>query len=1098
MGIRLARPKLAALALTFSAIFSVSSPPLLRGQAVAIAEVSGIATDQSGSAVAGAQITITQTDKQTVRTTVTDSGGRYVLPNLAVGPYRLQVQAKGFKDYQQTGIVLQVGNNVQINVALQIGSLTETVEVQAAAAMVETTQTSVSQVIDTRRINDLPLNGRQATQLVLLSGAAVQAPGGGMTGSKNYFSSTTISVGGGQANGTAYLLDGGDNTDNMTNVNLPFPFPDALQEFSVETSALSARFGTHPGATVNVVTKSGGNQFHGDMFEYLRNGNVNARNFFAPRHDTLKRNQFGGDIGGRIIKDKLFFFGGLQITRQRSDPPSTIAHVLTPAALAGDFSTLASGPCQSGGKGVQIKSPAGVNYTNNQIPISTFNPAALKLATTHVPVSSDPCGVITFGIPTTGDEEQAIGRIDWVQSSSHSLFGRYFLTQYKNPPVYDGTNLLTTTQPGNFERVQSITIGDNYTFGPTTLNSFHAGFTRRRDNRGPAPNQISPRDIGINIYAAVPNFLLATVTNFFAVGCGTCAPGHFNVNTFQLADDVSLIRGRHELAFGANFVRAQNNLISGFNENGTFTFNGSVTGFGLADYILGRPNDFQQSNPTPDDLRQSMISLYVQDTFRMSSRLTLNAGVRWTPLLPNTDKYDRGNYFNFPAFAAGQTSTVYRNAPPGLFFFGDQGFSRSLWKSSLANFGPRAGIAWNPHGDGRDTLRVGGAIIYDTTEAYFDERKTTNPPYGGAIQIPTPVGGFSNPYQGYDGGSPFPPGATVTFPTAGVYINMPHDTQPTYMAQWNVSYQRQFAGNWLASATYIGNKTTHLWVGSEVNPAVYTGSGATTTNTNQRRILYLQNPDKGKFYASINQADEGSNAHYNALLLSLQHRFSHGFTVLSNYTDSNCVSDFDFTGELGSSPNSVPFNRSADRGACGFDIRHVFNTSVVATSSVKRGGPWVNRLLSDWQLAPIIRAISGAPFTVTTGADNSRTGLNNDRPVQVLLNPYAKAGVQWTNPAAFIPNPIGTFGNVGRFALRGPGALNFDLSLSRIFAIKERLRVEGRFEAFNIINHTNFVGAITQTGQTALGTNLGNTPTFGKFQSANDPRILQFAMKLHF
>ncbi len=247
----------------------------------------------------------------------------------------------------------------------------------------------------------------------------------------------------------------------------------------------------------------------------------------------------------------------------------------------------------------------------------------------------------------------------------------------------------------------------------------------------------------------------------------------------------------------------------------------------------------------------------------MSPRITVNAGLRWEPTLPNTDKYGRGTYFDFGAFAAGQTSSVYENAPPGLFFVGDSGFSRSLWDRHLANFAPRLGLVWNPHGDGRDTFRIGGAILFDTTEIFFDERKTTNPPYGGSIDIPTPAGGFTDPYLNYPGGSPFPPGANVTFPRAGVYINMPRTTRPTYLAQWNVSYQRQFARNWLASITYLGNKTTHLWVGSEVNPAVF-GPGATTSNTNQRRMLYRQNPVAGAYYASINQADEGSNAHYNA------------------------------------------------------------------------------------------------------------------------------------------------------------------------------------------------------------------------------------------
>ncbi len=362
---------------------------------------------------------------------------------------------------------------------------------------------------------------------------------------------------------------------------------------------------------------------------------------------------------------------------------------------------------------------------------------------------------------------------------------------------------------------------------------------------------------------------------------------------------------------------------------------------------------------------------------------------------------------------------------------------------------------------------------------------------------------------------------------------MPRNTQPTYMAQWNASYQRQFAGNWLATISYIGNKTTHLWVGSEINPAVYIpgncvagqygltkdGACSQTSNTESRRVLILRNP-KGAAYGSINQADEGSNAHYEALVLSLQHRFGQGFTLLTNYTNSVCVSDFDFTGELGGSPNSQPFNRGADRGPCNFDIRHVFNTSMVAVSTVKGGNPWVNRLLSNWQLAPIIRAISGRRFSVTTGSDRSLTGMGNDRPIQIAPNAYAtssncplatQACVAYLAPSpgqsptgagvAFNPSPLGTFGNSGRNALQGPGALNVDVTLSRTFTIRERLRLEARFEAFNVINRANFDNPSTALSSSTFGliTNTAGAPGGSLLlPSIGDPRILQFALKLHF
>ncbi len=1078
-------------------------------QSVAVAQVSGTVTDSTGAVIANAPIVMTETDKDVNHTAVSDTSGHYVFPNLPVGPYRLEVKVPGFKDYLQSGIELVVDNNIVINVAMQVGTINERVEVKASAGMVETKENAVSAVVDQQRINELPLNGRQATQLILTLGAAAYADSGD-TGSKTFYSATRISVAGGQGNGTAYLLDGADNTDAMSNVNMPFPFPDALEEFSVDTSAVSSRFGTHPGATVNVVTKSGSNALHGDLFEYLRNGDLNARNFFALQRDSLKRNQFGGTVGGKIITDKLFFFGGYQGTRNRSNPPASIAHIPTAAALNGDFSTLASGSCQSSGKALTLTNPVtGKPFPNNQIPAAMLNPVALTIASKYLPVgSADPCGKVTYGIPVTGDEDQVIGRVDWARSSKQSVYGRYFIDDYQNPPTFNGSNLLTTTAPGNFERAQSATIGDTYTFGPGTVNSVHLTFNRIRDNRGPTNQAINPTLLGVNMYSAVPNFLLLSISNYFNTFCGTCAPGHFNVTSYQVADDVDVIRGRHEMAFGFNLIRIQNNTISGFDENGTFTFNGSVTGNGLADFLIGRPNDFQQTNPTPDDLRQWVMSFYAQDSFRVSPHFTFNYGLRWEPTFSDPDKYGRGDSFSLPGFFSNTHSTVHPQAPAGLFFKGDPGIPAAMWNGHKANFAPRMGVVWDPHGDGRDTLRAGAAILYDSTETWFNERETTNPPFGNNIDVPTPAGGFSNPWQGYPGGNPFPQHGNLLFPTAGVYVNMPLNPKPTYVAQWNVTYQRQVARDWLASASYLGNETDHIWITHETNPAEFLGPGSTTANTNKRRLLYLLNPTLGAAYSSIDTTDDGAVAHYEALLLSLQHRFSNHFEMLTNYTDSYCLSDYDFGAALATPANSQPFNRHADWGPCSSDTRHIFNLSLVAQSSWKSGNAWAKRLLSDWQLAPLFHASSGQPLTVTTGKDNSRTGLNNDRPNQVLNNPYSATlscssapCVQWINPAAFVPNPIGTFGDVGRNALRGPKMVNLDMALSRIFRFNERFSLQARADAFNILNHTNFVGAISPAGLvsafTTMNTNLSSS-SFGQVESAFDPRILQFALKLYF
>jgi hypothetical protein len=1123
------RAGLVGLLALLSTALGLLLPTQALAQATAEAEVSGTVTDQTGAAIANAEVTMTETDKHAIHTTRTDKSGIYNLPNLPVGPYQLEVKVQGFKDYVQTGIVLVVNNNIQINVPMQIGAASDHIEVTASAIMVETKENSVASVVDEQRISELPLNGRQATSLIITLGGAAYGDAGD-TGSKTFWSSTRISIAGGQGNGTAYLLDGGDNTDPMSNVNLPLPFPDALEEFSVETSAVSSKFGTHPGATVNAVTKSGTNAFHGDLFEYLRNGDMNARNFFAATRDSLKRNQFGGTGGGRIVKNKLFFFGGYQGTRNRSNPPTNTTYIPNSAMLAGNFTTITSPACQSSGKQVTLSDPSvggfNVPFVNNQIPVSLLNPVALNLANKYLPVgSADQCGKVTYAIPVTGDEDQYISRVDYVRSEKHTLFGRYLLDNYQNPPTYNGTNVLTTTQAGNLERAQSGLFGDSYTFGPGTLNSFHLTFNRRRDNRGPTDKTINPTELGSDIYSAVPNFLLLSITGGFSTFCGTCAPGHFNVTSYQIADDLDVIRGRNQFAFGGNLERVQNNTVSGFNENGNFTFNGSRTGLGLADFLTGLPSDFTQTNATPDDLRQWIMSYYAQDTFKLNSRLTINAGIRWEPTFADPDKYKRGTSFSLAGFYAGEVSTVHPNAPAGLFFPGDPGIPRANWNGSLWNFAPRLGLVWSPSASGKDTLRVGGSILYDTSETWFNERETTNAPTGTAIDTPNPIGGFSNPWLGFPGGNPFPTNGAAYFPTAGVYINMPKNPKPTYVGNWNATYQRQFAGNWLVSVSYLGNKTTHLWSGGgETNPAVYIpgtcvagqygltkpGACSTTSNTNYRRILYLANPTLGKYYASINTMDDGAVAHYNGLITSIQHRFANNYTFLANFTDSNCISDADFGAALAGSSNSQPFNRHADWGRCVFDTRSNFNTSFVATSDFKRGNALVDHLLSGWELAPLVHAASGQPINVTVGTDNSLTGLGNDRPVQVLSDTSATnsvcrngttACVQWLNPAAFTPNALGTYGDLARNAIRGPGTVNFDVALSRNFAIKEGIRLQARLDAFNVFNHANFVGAIspagTVTGYSTIST-TENASTFGRIQAAFDPRILQVSMKLFF
>jgi carboxypeptidase family protein/TonB-dependent receptor-like protein len=1088
------RARLVALFLSILCLLAVA--PLSIAQTVAVADVNGVVTDQSGSAVPNAKVQMVELAKQLAHATVTDAAGRYTLPNLPVGQYKLEVQVSGFQTYVQTGIELQVANNVTLNVALKVGAVTETVEVSANAAMVETKENSIAQVVDERRIIELPLNGRNPTQLLTLTGGGTTAPGGDLTGSKNMQGSNgsgTFAVAGSQANGVTYLLDGGDNNDAFSNVNLPLPFPDAVQEFSVQTSAMPAQYGLHPGGVVNIVTRSGSNSFHGNVFDFLRNYKLNARQDATPARDSLKRNQFGGTAGGKIIRDKLFFFGGYQQTVQRSNPTATRAFVPTAAVLQGDFTTLESSACLKTPR--TLKDPAANSsapFVGNTIPKSRFDPASLKLVTNFIPTSTDACGLTFFGQPANNPDYQYIGKVDYVRSEKHSLFGRYYLYNYTAQTFFDGKNALTTgPTPGNRDRSQTVTIGDTYTFTPTRLNSFHATFDRRADNRGSAANLFSPNDLGVNMFDNVPNYIQLTISNYFNVGCGTCALGYFNVNTYQLSDDFTLIHGRHQFGFGIDFRKEQFNSTNNQQANGQFTFNGNTTGDALADLMIGRMSNFTDGNALSDYMRMNVFAAYAQDTFRLSPRLTLNFGIRWEPELPAHDKQSRGNQFSLPAYLAGYHTVDprYPNAPAGLLFavdpinkHGNQ-FTENHWLATS----PRIGVVWDPTGSGKQTIRSAFALIHDSVELFYPERWTTNPPYASSVSLVNPTAPFSNPWQGYPGGNPFP-GAAI-FPASGVYVSIPPDVNATYMMQWNLSYERQLGANWLLSANYLGNRTNHILAAREINPAVFTGSTTTSTtgNTAARRFLTLLNAAQGVQYASIVQTDDGATAHYNGLLLSLNHRFSNHYTMLLNYTWSHCISSYDFGGELAGNNYQNPSNRAGEVGDCNFDRRQIFNATMVAISG-GLGNGMVKFLTKDWSLAPIISAYSGQPFSPTDGGtDISLTAVGADRPnVLTTAGFYPNTQASWFNQAAFQKQAPGTFGNAGRDSIVGPGSFNWDLAVSREFHFKERYRYDLRADFFNILNHPNW---------NAPSGNI-TSQTFGQITSFSTPRIIQVSMKL--
>jgi hypothetical protein len=1094
--------------------------PRAKAQAVAIAELDGYVTDPSGQAIAGAQVKATEVDKGQVRDTVSEATGRYALPDLPVGNYRLEVSAAGFKTYVQTGIILQVASNVTVNVPMQIGAVTESIRVEANAAMVETKENSVAQVINEQSMIDLPLNGRNPTQLLTLTGAGTSTMtlnGGDLTGSKNIQGSNgsgQFSVAGSQANGINFLLDGGDNNDSFSNVNLPIPVPDFIQEFNVQTNGLPAQYGLHPGGVVNIVTKSGANAFHGDLFDFLRNGDLNARPEGAattqPKRDTLKRNQFGGTAGGRIIKDKLFFFGGYQGTRQRSDPSQSTAYVPTAAVLQGNFSVIdaskANGGCLA--KAVQLKSPSGVAYPGNMIPISSFDPAGFKLASTYLPVSPQACGAVQYGYLADNPDDQWIGRIDYINSDKHSLYGRYYIYDYLGEVLFDGANALTTGTSGNKDRAETLTLGDTFTLGPTQVNSLHATFDRRRDDRADASNMFSPNTLGANMWEALPNYTQLTVSGYsgggFAVGCGTCALATFNVNTYQLSDDFTYIRGRHQFAFGFDGRKDQFNSVNNQQANGQFTFNGGTSGDGMADLLLGRFSGLTDGKVISDYIRLTAIAAYAQDAFHVTPRLTINYGVRWEPEVPAYDKYGRGNQFSLALFEQGWHSSVYPQAPAGLVFSGDSAqdpYGKAFTASHWATFSPRLGIVWDPKGDGKQTLRAAFTLMHDTAELFYPERWTTNSPYVSSLTLSS--GQFSNPFGSYVSngvtGDPFP--GNVVFPAAGTYISVPPDVKPTYVMQWNLSYQRQLASDWLVTANYLGNASRHIWGSVDVNYSIDVPVGtaaASTSNTAQRRLLYLMNPasNAGAAYGEIQVTDDGANAEYHALLVSVQHRLSHNVTFLSNYTFSHCISDWDFAGELAGVIYQNPTNRDGERGNCGFDHRQVFNTSLVVTSP-GLGHSAAKLITKNWQLSPIVSLFTGNPIELSDGGkDISLSAQLLDRPENIVPNNVYAGGISnagngytWFNPLSFAVQAAGTFGDTGRNTLYGPGAINWDMAVSRRFEVKERWKMDIRADFFNIMNHANWGNP---------GTSIASSGTFGQITSFGTPREIQMAVKVLF
>ncbi len=1090
------------------ALCLIVSPAL--AQLAGTGTIQGTISDPSGAVISGAQVTVTDVATSVKHQTVSSGGGVFSFPNLSIGTYDLSVKATGFKTYRQTGVVLEVGSNIAINVNLSVGAATQEVHVQATALALQTQDTSFKQTIDQREVNELPLIDRQMTSLITLAGGAATAPGNDMTGSKNFHSSVAISVAGGQGNQTDYRLDGADNNDYMTNVNLPFPFPDAVSQFSVETTAMGAQSGLHPGGEVNVVTVSGTNAFHGDAFEYIRNNIINATNFFSSQPDQLHQNNFGGTGGGPILRDKLFFFAGYQRTIIHSVTSDSTAYVPNQANLAGDFSGTDSTP---------LYNPiTGALLTGNKIdPATYFTKQALALEK-FLPQTTDPAGKVLYAGPGNSTENEFVTRIDATLSQKQNLYGRYFLDGFALPALWNPTDALVTATPGNYQRVQSLTLGHSYVFNSHLVNTVHATIDRRRDNRSPAAQGVSPNAVGVTLFQVDPDFFRFTVSSKFSLYCGTCAPSHFNVNTFAISDDVNLVHGKHQIVFGGEYARSQFNASNHYEENGAFTFSGvfSQTGPGQnqakqkagdanLDFLTGALQAFEQSKAQQNALRAPIPSLYIQDTWQVSPKIVVTAGVRWQPEYMPTDYFHRGAAFDESAFVANTRSSVYPNAPAGVFFYGDKGVPKNYTQNSPWQFSPRLGLTYNPDGAGKTVLRLGGALIYDEPNFFTAQRNQQNPPFATAAStVPTKAPlDFANPWDGGSApGNPFPqpqiPTSNAVFPKTGQYIFMPKHFLPPYVIQWTASMQRELGMGWLAQVDYIGNEGVHQTWGFPLDPAVYT-SGSPTANYSSRFRLVLENPAQGGAFTGGGGGsvlvDDSVTSSYHGMIATIQHRTS-TFTFLANYTWSHCLDVEDAQGDFAGTTVENPYNPRLDRANCGFDYRSIFNANGVATSHFHGMNRFAGAVVNNWEVGPLLRFTDGAPFTVTDGVDVSGIDVGNDRPNYSGSGGYTGNNIAknqtFINLSPFAYAANGAFGSLGRNSFRGPNYFDIDAEVSRFFPVTERTRLDFRIEAFNVLNHPSF----NNPGSGNLKVN--NTKTFGVITGAHDPRIFQGAVKFIF
>jgi hypothetical protein len=970
----------------------------------------------------------------------------------------------------------------RIDFTMEVGTLAEAVEVTANVSRVDTQTSTLKEVVDERRIRELPLNGRDATQLIfLLPGVYSTNDTSGLRqgGSGRSIVQPGVASNGARGNMVNYTLDGAFHNDTYTNVSVAMPNPDALQEFSVQTNNFSAEYGRGAGAVVNAVTRSGTNTVHGNLFEFLRNNALNARNFFATTDDGMKRHQFGGSIGGPVYVPKIydgrnrtFFFFSHQESRLVQTPATSSTTVLTAAQRAGDFSSA----------GFPVIDPLnGEPFANNQVPISRLNPLSKNVIDQILPLPTEPdTGLYWYSVSSNSDERQSVARVDHLLGNRNTLSGRYLYNYYITPG--NDSTLVFATRPRRYTPSHNLSLTDTHIFSPTLLNQAQFSMNRRTDEGMPFW-KTGLADLGMkNVYSdkPLPTFVLS-IAEAFSVETTeriTTTP-----HAYTVSDILRWSKTRHEMSMG--FEYRYQSLYKNYRWllDPAVDFDGYASGYGIADFFLGYPGSVtQMAYGEVAEMQMHVYSAFFQDNIRISPRLTLNMGLRFEPFIPYVDKGDRVSVFR-----PGQQSQVFTNAPTGLLFVGDDGVPRGGTNSDINNFAPRFGFAWSPFADNRTSIRGGYGLFYDAAPMSAIANVFQGvAPFGTTISLSPPPGPFDDPYAGKNPYPlPFPPPKDIVFPELMTAATYPPKFQTAYLQDWHLTVERELVNNLLLRVGYAGSKGTSLLQGWDANAAVYIPGRSTIANTDSRRPYA---PD----FSSIWVVDSTSGSNFHSLQITVDKRFSGGFSVLGNYTWAKSIDYGSGAGTLWPDFTN-PWDHSIDRGLSDFHRTHRFVTSGYWQLPGLRGqSGLLKTLLGGWNMAGVLTLQTGPYFMVRSGRDNSLSGQGYDR-ADLVGNITRPAGVdpvrQWFNTAAFVQNAIGTFGNSGRNIVPGPGLAQLNYIVSKNFTLFGESLLQFRAEFFNLTNHPNFI---------AKRTERLNSSTYGRLTAAEDPRILQFGLKWQF